>query len=409
MSKSACLKIAPWCMAAALVQSACSGEGVRGAVALAVDADSAVDEAQGAGDGQDGGIDDGAPEAVDAVLEAGADAVLEAGSDAVPEVGADAVPEKPTLPLPFSTSFTEPAWDDEQWQEYDGAAGGAGANAGLVRQQGALTIGGNDKWGSNGLATRGLWSRSLGDLHFSATVTPQTCQGIYGYALGFGDFSHAAYHAEGPGAGYRVYLNGGHFRLRYTEWKVGKEAEVAQEATLKDGACTAGKPTELHLLVREGAGARAWIGANSAIAVELKVGSFDFKPMWVQHYSAGSTMTVSAAAAIRPVGLPGAPTSLSLAEAKGFATLQWAAPRQNGSAIIDYVIRCSNALGQDLLCDTAVSAATSAKLVLPAGQPYQVRITAQNGVGLGPESAPVIAMPLASQPEPPVAFQLEIK
>lgn len=429
--------------AAALLLAACTGEAVW------VEATPAAD-ALGAGDvsgpdipagSSDGQLADSEPPDVDAALleldaatpDLAADATAlapvdatqdvltaEDAPDTAPAAPADAadtqpdgaadsgLPDKPTKPLAFSTQFAEPTWDSQQWQEYDASAGGAGAAAGLVRQKGALLMDGNNKWGANGLATLEPWSRAIGDLHFSATVTPQTCQGMYGYALGFGDFSHGAYYAEAPGAAYRIYANGGYFHLRYTEWQPGKAPEPAQETTLKVSACVPGESIELHLLVRESSGASAWVGANSAAAVEIKAGSFDQKPMWLQHYSSGATMTVTAAAATRPVAVPGAPANLTLSQANGKATLQWAAAKQNGSAITDYAIRCTDPTGQDVACDAAVSSATSAVLSLPAGLPYQLRVAAKNGLGQGPESEPITFMPLADQPVPPTAFQVKI-
>lgn len=309
---------------------------------------------------------------------------------------------------PFSTLFAETNWDIARWLEYDGAPGGAGPAAGLVQQAGALTIAGNGKWGANGLATVLPWSRALGDLHFSATVTPKACDGVLGYALGFGEFSHAAYNSEFPGASYRVYAIGGQFHLRYNEWQPGKDKEVPQQVTLKGGSCVPGKAIELHLLVHEGRGASAWIGADSAGAVAVKEGVFDLKPLWLQHYSAGTTMTVSAAAAARPVALPGTPTDVTVIQAGGKALVQWSAVKQNGSAINDYAIRCTEVTGLDLPCDTSQSPATSAELVLPPGQAYQVRVAAKNGMGQGIESAPFTFMPLADQPVAPVAFQVGI-
>jgi Fibronectin type III domain len=82
---------------------------------------------------------------------------------------------------------------------------------------------------------------------------------------------------------------------------------------------------------------------------------------------------------------PGQPTGLSATPGHGTATLSWTAPADNGSAITGYTV---TEVGLGVVGCVMTGTTSCIVTGLSAGQPYTFTVSAVNGVGTGPASAP---------------------
>ncbi len=104
--------------------------------------------------------------------------------------------------------------------------------------------------------------------------------------------------------------------------------------------------------------------------------------------SAGATAS-TAAFTITVIGVPNAPTNVNDVDGDGQLLVSWTAPANNGSTITGYTVTLSP---NDGTCST--TGATSCTITgLTNGTVYTVTVTATNGVGTGPPSTGVIAIP----------------
>ena len=87
--------------------------------------------------------------------------------------------------------------------------------------------------------------------------------------------------------------------------------------------------------------------------------------------------------------VPDAPTNLIATLGNAQMSLSWTAPTSNGGATIDYYIVYQN--GTDI-AHTTLTTKTISGLI--NGVSYKFEVAAHNSVGLGPQSAPVICVPL---------------
>ena len=99
---------------------------------------------------------------------------------------------------------------------------------------------------------------------------------------------------------------------------------------------------------------------------------------------------------------PGAPTAVTATASGTTATVTWAVPAQGTSAITSYTV--TPYIGETAQPSTTVSGSPPASTVtipgLTQGATYTFRVTATNGVGSGPPSAPSNAITISS-PAPP--------
>lgn len=91
-------------------------------------------------------------------------------------------------------------------------------------------------------------------------------------------------------------------------------------------------------------------------------------------------------AAVTPATFPGAPTITAVTTASGKATVSWSAAATNGSAIRSYRVTSSPG-GRSATATGSGRKATISGLT--GGETYAFRVTATNGVGVGPASGPV--------------------
>jgi fibronectin type 3 domain-containing protein len=97
--------------------------------------------------------------------------------------------------------------------------------------------------------------------------------------------------------------------------------------------------------------------------------------------------------------LPGAPQSLVAAASDGAVTLSWSAPGDGGSAIKDYNVYRSTTQGAEALIGTSTGNATTyADTGLSDGTTYYYQVSAVNGVGEGPRSTEISAVPAVVGP-----------
>jgi hypothetical protein len=111
--------------------------------------------------------------------------------------------------------------------------------------------------------------------------------------------------------------------------------------------------------------------------------------------SAGTGSPSSASSPVIPAGLPGAPSGVSASAGDRKATVQFAAPGGNGSAISSYTVHSSH--GQTATGTHSPIVVTG----LANGTSYTFRVTATNGVGTGSLSSPSSAVTPAGVPGAP--------
>ena len=99
---------------------------------------------------------------------------------------------------------------------------------------------------------------------------------------------------------------------------------------------------------------------------------------------------------------PGAPTAVSATASETTATVTWAVPNQGTSAISSYTV--TPYVGETAQAPTTVSGTPPAASVtitgLTQGATYTFRVTATNGVGTGPPSAPSNPITISSPTAP---------
>lgn len=115
----------------------------------------------------------------------------------------------------------------------------------------------------------------------------------------------------------------------------------------------------------------------------------------------GTGPASAASAGVTPAGLPGAPTNVSATLGDRSATVSWTAPATNGSAITSYTITpYVNGVAQGSLV-TSATASPGSVSGLTNGTAYTFTVSATNGVGTGPASAPSAAIVPAGLPGAP--------
>lgn len=122
--------------------------------------------------------------------------------------------------------------------------------------------------------------------------------------------------------------------------------------------------------------------------------------------SAGASASSAASTAVTPASVPGAPTGLAITPLSGTgttgtATLTWTAPASDsGSAIIEYYTQSTPA---GAFCYIALpSPLTCTVTGMVYGTAYSISVYAINGVGPGPNSAPVMMTSTGILPGSPV-------
>jgi hypothetical protein len=127
-------------------------------------------------------------------------------------------------------------------------------------------------------------------------------------------------------------------------------------------------------------------GATSAVVMGLTDNTaYTFKVTATNAIGTGPASSPSPA--VTPAGVPAAPTAVSASPGNTQATVTWTAPSNGGSAITNYTVTSSPG------GFFANSASTSATVTgLTNGTAYTFMVTATNGVGTGPSSAPSAAV-----------------
>jgi hypothetical protein len=105
-----------------------------------------------------------------------------------------------------------------------------------------------------------------------------------------------------------------------------------------------------------------------------------------------------------PTAPPGAPTNISAVPRDGGATVTWTAPATGGGGITSYrVTPYAGAVALPPVTIAGSPPATSTNVGgLTNGTAYTFVVSATNGVGTGPDSAP--SAPVTPAPAPPIAF-----
>jgi FtsP/CotA-like multicopper oxidase with cupredoxin domain len=104
--------------------------------------------------------------------------------------------------------------------------------------------------------------------------------------------------------------------------------------------------------------------------------------------SYGTSARSGPSTAVTPAGVPGAPVSVVALAGETSASVAWAAPASNGSAITGYTVTSSP---DSQHCATS-GATTCTVSGLTKGTTYTFTVTATNGVGTGPASAPSVSV-----------------
>ena len=110
----------------------------------------------------------------------------------------------------------------------------------------------------------------------------------------------------------------------------------------------------------------------------------------------------AASSPVTPAAAPGAPAGLKATAGNGQVVVSFTAPASNGSAIKSYTVLWTPGGGADTTGSPLATSHTVAGLL--NGTTYTFTVEAANGVGAGPQSKPVEAMP-ATVPDAPTGIK----
>ncbi len=154
--------------------------------------------------------------------------------------------------------------------------------------------------------------------------------------------------------------------------------DVLNWTTINDGVSTATTHTVSGLT--NGTGYWFRVFAKNAVGNGLALAEPSFIPRWVPNAPGGLTPSIAPAAGV----------------GSGQVKLTWNAPANNGAGITDYFVESSVDGTTWTTVDDGVSTATTYTVGgLTNGTRYWIRVSAKNGVGLGPWSQVVEATPVA--------------
>ena len=134
-------------------------------------------------------------------------------------------------------------------------------------------------------------------------------------------------------------------------------------------------------------------GLTNGVKYEFRVSAFNFAGMG----PASATVTVM------PFTVPEAPTDLTTVAKDGQVMLSWKAPADNGSRILDYVIKyMQDGTSKTITYSDGTGTGTTATVTgLTNSIKYNFYVSAVNAAGTGPLSAKVSATPFAAPTDPP--------
>jgi Fibronectin type III domain len=163
-----------------------------------------------------------------------------------------------------------------------------------------------------------------------------------------------------------------------------------------------GAPIDYYIVYLNGTDVQHPTGTGASVTGLSNGQTYDFSV--AAHNSAGAGIqTPSVSATLNPsTAVPGVPTDLVATPGDGQVSLSWAAPSDNGGAIIDYYLVYVNGAARSDHYTTNSTTITG----LTNDQPYSFAITAHNSVGEGPKSSALTVSPTTVAKVPGVPMGL---
>ncbi len=290
--------------------------------------------------------------------------------------------------------FTGTTINTSKWTESDSASGGSGGSAGNVQQNGTLTVGGGNGWGTNGVTSVDTFDRTTGNVSVQVTMSGSHCVGGSLFEFGYGNMNFPV-----GGASYIITNNSGTWVLFY--YLNG----IPQEQTFISGiSCTINVPMVMKLDVLKTGGAKLYINGSNTESATLLSGTFTNAPIWMQTYTTTTTTTFENLYVTIPVVVPDAPTAMLATAGDGQVDLSWTGSATNGTTITDYQIEYRTGSNSYAVFSDGVSTATTATVTgLTNGVQYSFKVSALVDDGVSLASSPVLATPISASAAAPTA------
>ena len=260
------------------------------------------------------------------------------------------------------------------------------SSPGNVQQNNALTVIGNNSWGTNGLSSIATFDRTLGNISIDSDVTSSNCSANVPYSIGYGNIKFDA----NPGDSYIVSSNGAGLELFYNH------NNSLVSTGLSSFVCTNNVPFHVHLVLLQGGGAQVYINNSVSSSTSVSGGSITNQPVYVEQETSGATATYNNVYVSTPSAVPSSPTGLTATSGNGQVTLSWNTPNNNGYAITNYSIEY--ALGSNsytTFVHASSTSTTTAVTGLTNGKIYYFRVSAVNSQGTSTPSNITSSIPMA--------------